>query len=196
MSSASKLMQALELIGAMRHLGTDQSGCKVATVEVRGVTYFLNEMQMSVLDVNCGQLVFAIINDVVEVVYALHLDLDLLKSGRFIRPLVPSIVSAPMTYLEESGLLQENLEWLSHTTGGDIGATVHDIDSWQTFLKTLLSLHSAMRAKFDKIKEEQREAEAEREWPDEPAPETVALKVGDTVQESQKKRKTQSVRFA
>lgn len=189
---SGKLMQALEMIGAMRHLGTDKEGCKVAVIEVRAVTYFLNDAQMQDVDLGDSQSTIGIINDVLAHIYAANNNVTLQKNGSFVAALPPPVVTHTLTFPQECALLQENLDWLVSITGGDLGFTTWAKGSKQSFLKNLLGLHAAMTAKFEETKKRRSEEAAESASGCENA---CAKKTAVAVDQS-KKRKTRSVRFA
>jgi hypothetical protein len=189
-----KLMQALEMIGAMRHLGTDQEGRKVGVIEVRAVTYFLYDAQLQELDLSDSQpkIAIGIINDVLAHLYAANNNVTLQKNGIFVAALPPPVVTHALTFLEECALLQENLDWLVSITGGDLGFTTWVENSKQSVLEKLLGLHAAMTAKFEQIKQV-RSKEAAAALFVEEAPYAKQLTAGA---DQSKKRKTRSVRFA
>jgi hypothetical protein len=188
---SGNLMQALELIGAIRHLGIDASGQKVAIIEVRGVTHLLSEKEMQNLDIfdtksiQLVQLIFGIINDLMAHVHAIDADIKAQKRNCFERALSPRIVTHAVSLREECCLLAENVYWFKSITVRDIDSDSSVKDYCKYLLEKLPGLHVAMTAKFHQIKNLQSKVQMKE----------VASSITSTDQ-VEKKQKKRSVRFA
>lgn len=154
----TRMFRALELLGAVRHTGSDAKGRQVIVAQLRGVTYVLSPEHLRLVDADHADMAIEIFNAFARLVRAAHQDVEEFRSGVFTQETKATFEVGPFDIAKECEMLKENLLWLEKITGGDIDWSGNDefpLDqlgaSIPNILGKMLALRQAMRAKLARM---------------------------------------------